>query len=331
MKIGYIIYPEAVVVGAGNGIRAQALKWCQLLRERGHEVVLINPWESYRWSEFDLIHVFRGFNDLDWYHQLASRNPNIIFSPIWDSNMSIRKLRFLRRLALPGMYSPLRIYGQHLQCFKGVLARSRYEASVMRDAFDVSNERIEIVPIGYEIEEGENVRTNRDSFCLHVSTLYQERKNVVRLIAAAKKYDFKLVLAGSHGTERDFAPIANAAHGCHNIEIKGFLSNEELAELYKRAKVFALPSIEEGVGLVALNAGLLGADVVITDRGGPKEYFGEHAWVVNPYDVDAIGGSIVSALSRTKQPMLRSHIIKEYSPDAIADKLITSYVSIIER
>ena len=43
-----------------------------------------------------------------------------------------------------------------------------------------------------------------------------------------------------------------------NIEILGFVSDDELISLYNRAKVFALPSINEGVGLVALEAAVHG-------------------------------------------------------------------------
>ena len=197
----------------------------------------------------------------------------------------------------------------------------------MRDAFDVPPKKLMLVPIGFEVEPqdmGEG--GSRESFCLHVSTLYQPRKNVLRLIGAAKKYGFRLVLAGAHGTQSDFEPIQKAIGDAPNIEIKGFLSEEELRNLYLRAKVFALPSIEEGVGIVALNAGVLGANIVITDRGGPKEYFGDKAQIVNPMDGDAIGHAVMKALDdNNTQPGLSRELLQKYSTTAISSMLLKSY------
>lgn len=73
------------------------------------------------------------------------------------------------------------------------------------------------------------------------------------------------------------------------IEYLGFVSDEELKNLYRRAKVFALPSIYEGVGMVALEAAVMGDDIVITSQGGPKEYYADLAEIVNPISVDEIG------------------------------------------
>lgn len=87
-----------------------------------------------------------------------------------------------------------------------------------------------------------------------------------------------------------------------------------------------MPSISEGVGIVAVDAALYGADIVITEIGGPKEYYDGMAEIVNPYDVDAIGQACMNLLNgKTYQPKLRERIIKEYSLSAVADKLIEVY------
>ena len=55
-----------------------------------------------------------------------------------------------------------------------------------------------------------------------------------------------------------------------DIKILGFISEEKKMELYSKAKVFALPSICEGVGIVAVDAAYCGCDIVITNDGCPK-------------------------------------------------------------
>jgi glycosyltransferase involved in cell wall biosynthesis len=84
----------------------------------------------------------------------------------------------------------------------------------------------------------------------------QPRKNVPRLIEAAKKYQFNLKLVGNKGNAESEKRIRALIGDSQNIEILGFISDEELSLLYDKAKVFALPSINEGVGLVALEAAM---------------------------------------------------------------------------
>ena len=109
----------------------------------------------------------------------------------------------------------------------------------------------------------------------------------------------------------------------------GFVSDEKLKELYRQARVFALPSIYEGVGMVALEAAVMGDDVVITNQGGPKEYYSKMAEIVNPLSVDEIGGAITSFLEgKTYQPRLKEHIIKNYNLQTTCDLLEKTYFNV---
>ena len=150
---------------------------------------------------------------------------------------------------------------------------------------------------------------------------------MIRLIEAAKKYNFKLVLAGNKGTDEQFRPIKEAICGCGNIEILGYISEEEKIDLYKRAKVFALPSLYEGVGIVAVDAAYFGCEIVITNIPGPKEYYDGQCLEVNPLNVDMIGEAVTSFLNEKNryQPLLSKHIEENYSGKKIVRKLIQLY------
>ena len=99
----------------------------------------------------------------------------------------------------------------------------------------------------------------------------------------------------------------------------------------KGAKVFALPSLNEGVGLVALEAAIHGCNIVITNLGGPKEYYNkEMVELVNPYDIDDIGKAIVRAMEDCgSQPSLRKELKKKYNVSSCVDQLIESYQKIL--
>ncbi|MCM1140875.1 MAG: glycosyltransferase [Muribaculum sp.] len=90
-----------------------------------------------------------------------------------------------------------------------------------------------------------------------------------------------------------------------------------------------MPSIIEGVGLTALEAAHYGCDIVITNIGGPKEYYGDYAYLVNPYNIDDIGQQIVNALNSTKQPSLKEYLNKTSSMEVTIDLLERSYKELI--
>ena len=78
----------------------------------------------------------------------------------------------------------------------------------------------------------------------------------------------------------------------------------------------------EGVGFVALEAAVYGAEIVLTDIGAPKEYYDGRAYLVSPYDMDAIGKAVVKALGEHKsQPGLKDYILNNYSFEVLSKKL----------
>lgn len=334
MKIGYICNQANCVSGVSNGIRMQAMIWRDALIEKGHDVELINSWGDYDWNSFDLVHSF-GFNDsISFLGDLKKRGVQTACSPIIDTIQSqwIYKIASKwgserLRLFSPGFY--LRSHKKDIDIF---FARSNYEASYINYCFDVPLDRIEIVPLSYRTSADQLYLGQKEDFCFHVSSITQERKNVMRLIKAAIKYKFNLVLAGSTGTPQAFEPFKKLIDENDNIKCLGFITEEELESLYSRAKVFALPSINEGVGLVALEAAMHGCGVVLTNVGGPQEYYkSDLVRLVSPYSIDEIGESVLQALKDPRQPELFYHLKNNYALDVCIEKLIVSYNKLICR
>ena len=329
MNIAYIMYPGACYIGAGDGSKMQAEIWAKELENKGHQVERINPWGHYNWKVFDIVHVFGfGLWNYDMIHWGSGLNPNFVFSPIIDTNTPMWKYRlatyigckslrlFSQNYALRQMRNDIRLF----------LARSEYEAYYLHQGYNISKDKISIVPLSYR-ETNYNPNIQKESFCLFVGTMTQERKNVPRLIEAAKKYGFKLKLVGNKGNAASERELRKLIDNHKNIELLGFVSDKELSLLYNRAKVFALPSINEGVGLVALEAAMHGCNIVITNLGGPKEYYPKDmAQTVNPYDIDDIGQAIIKALAdNNSQPKLREHIKNTYNVSSCTDLLIDNY------
>lgn len=334
MRIAYVLGINEVLSGAGNGIKSQATTWANSLIELNQEVIFINPWDNYKWNEFDIIHIFGSSNSwfLPFAKQLKNKNPNIIWSPICDDITPPLIQRFKTYIGCNKLhtFSLPYIRKQTYPLFKKIFVRSNYEGKYLIQAYQADPKKIVKIPLSISYNE-EYIPQEKENFCLHISSIYQERKNVLRLIQAANKYNFKLVLAGNIGTEQEFAPLKKAIQNNPNIHVLGFISEEEKISLYKKAKVFALPSIMEGVGIVAVDAANYGCEIIITKIGGPKEYYNNKAFIVNPYDVDEIGQSINEAMygKKTFQPTLSKEIYKNYNKTHIAETLYKEYKSLL--
>lgn len=332
MKIAYVLTPHAAV-DQFNGIRSQAVTWAEGLRAKGHQVDYVNPWEYYDWPSYDAIHFFGNgswVNTIRTYVRM--KNPKCVYSPIYDTSTflesySQRIQKHISKLTHGKWNCALYNVCREYQGYKLILARSEYEREWIHRLFDVSLNEIVIVPLAYSA--GINAIDNsvaKEPFVFHMSLYTQPRKNVRRLIDAAKKYGFRLIIAGKPDTLELKDEFQQMVKDAPNIEILGFISEGQKMKLYRRAQVFALPSISEGVGIVALDAAVMGADVVMTNIGGPKEYYHEMAEIVNPYNVDEIGQACMILLNgKTFQPQLRQYALDNYSSLAITDKLIEVY------
>ena len=337
MKIAYLLPYFTIVSGSFGGIKMQAVQWSNLLQKMGHEVVEISPWETYDWKSFDVIHYFFfGSSFFSLYSSLKQRAPQAKFicSPVLDPHYPLLVYKILSRISYPKAklftdYAALRLYNSIFDVF---LARTSYEQKFLSEAFGISYSKIRLVPLNSRFSKIEYFdQCKKENFCLHVSRICDPTKNVERLVDAALKYNFDLVLAGA-STDEFNAKLAHKIESRQNIQNLGRVSDDRLKELYSKARVFALPSIREGVGLVALEAASYGCDIVITNIGGPKEYFLPNAIAVDPYSVDDIGRAVKKFLDGdTFQPALQKMIAEKYSEDKVKEKLLKVYKEIGEK
>ena len=319
MKIGITI-PYASVNYSG-GLNVQCRMWRDGLEELGHDVYLLNPWDYFEYDKFDYI-IIVGFGKLliDYVRLFKQYDkPKLISAPVLDPNtMSVRHFhlncKYHGSVRL-GYNRPFHDYYKCKNEFAFFLVRSEFEKEYIVKGLEVEPSKVKIVPISMrlKVEPVFNL-SEKESICLHVSRLASHAKNVPRLIEAAKKYGFNLVLAGTVHGDKEMKWLNNHIAGSPNIKYIGWLGEESLIEEYKKAKVLALPSIIEGVGMVALEAAVFGCEICLTNLGGPKEYYNGRAVLVDPYSVDSIGQGVMTAMyKKNAQPELSRYINNEYS------------------
>lgn len=132
-----------------------------------------------------------------------------------------------------------------------------------------------------------------------------ERKNLPRLIEAwselppSLRQNHQLLLAGhmSDGHVSDLKQIARE-QGLRSDElvIGGYVSDDELIQLYSLCKLFVFPSWHEGFGLPALEAMACGAPVIGANTSSLPEVIGLNEALFDPFDIDAISSKIASCL-----------------------------------
>ncbi len=200
-----------------------------------------------------------------------------------------------------------------------LLPNSQAEKEIISKYFGIKSEKI--IPIANGADERFKDSDSKEfeqkfglkNFILCVGRI-EERKNVLSLVHAMKDSKEKLVIIGNakEGSEK-YAKKCREEAGKNTVFL-GAIPHESslLASAYAACKVFALPSWYETPGLAALEAGLAGANIVITQEGCTKEYFDEFASYVNPANVKHIREKIFFELEKPKNQKLQQHILKNF-------------------
>jgi len=216
-----------------------------------------------------------------------------------------------------------------------VLPNSKLEAEAIQKDFGLKIEYT-IVPNAIDkifcATEGEGNKTLRKEGVICIGN-YIERKNQIALIKAMQGLQIPLVLVGSVVPTyikyyRDILSLAKKAD--YPIKVIEKIPQNELVPYLTMAKVIALPSWIETTGLSCLEGACAGCNVVITDRGYTKEYFGEMAYYCDPSDIASIRNAVKRAYNSPVAPGLKERIINEYTWDKTADATLKAYRRVLK-
>ena len=157
-------------------------------------------------------------------------------------------------------------------------------------------------------------------------------KNQLRLIRALRNTGLTLLLAGAKvRTHRSYYYRVRweAARGDPRVLMMGRISQEELASAYAAAKVVVLPSWFETCGMACLEGAACGANVVITNRGYTREYFGNFAWYCDPSSVSSIRQAVLSAYEAPRRTDFAAYIRQHYTWERAAESAIELYREVL--
>ncbi|MCK5855028.1 MAG: glycosyltransferase family 4 protein, partial [Sulfurovaceae bacterium] len=132
----------------------------------------------------------------------------------------------------------------------------------------------------------------------------EPRKNLLGLLKAYAlldeklKSEYQLVLVGFKGWE-NIEIMELIKQNEKSIHYLGFITDEELAQVYNLTSLFVFPSFYEGFGLPPLEAMACGSPVVCSDSSSLPEVGGDAVVYCNPQDTNDIKEKIEIVLNNT--------------------------------
>jgi len=179
--------------------------------------------------------------------------------------------------------------GQTVKRAARILTVSEFSREAILRAYDIAPEKVRVVPnaanpefrvIGRERAQ----KAVRDRLCFDDPFIFsvgdlQPRKNQIGLIAAFSKLLTECPQLKHHlvltGKETWFTPkVREAARSCgfaSRIHFTGFVSDDDLLELYNACDCFVFPSFYEGFGLPILEAMACGRAVACSNTSSMPE------------------------------------------------------------
>ncbi len=124
-----------------------------------------------------------------------------------------------------------------------------------------------------------------------------ERKGVQHLLEALPdlETDWEFWIAGDGPYLKQLQKLASGANA--RVRFLGFVPRSELAELYRSARIFVFPSLQENFPMVLLEAMAAGCAVVTTSAPGCLEVVGDAAVVVEPGSTAALKDALARLIA----------------------------------
>ncbi|MDR0965419.1 MAG: glycosyltransferase family 4 protein [Myxococcales bacterium] len=157
-------------------------------------------------------------------------------------------------------------------------------------------------------------------YVLYVGGL-EDRKNVPALIAAfaalprtiRQQHQLAIVCGAQENMRSRLRHVAkDKGLSERDVRLIGYISNEELRDLYSACRLFAFPSLEEGFGLPVLEAMRCGAPVIASNRSSLPEVVGLDEALFDPEDIHSFADKLNQALSNPAfLQKLRRHSVRQ--------------------
>lgn len=171
-------------------------------------------------------------------------------------------------------------------------------------------------------------------YILFVGTI-EPRKNIPSIVKAFESVPDRvdLVLVGKKGwhTEESFRAIHSSAEKTR-IHYLEYVTDEELASLYRQALCFVYPSLYEGYGFPILEAMASGIPIITSNNSSMREIADGVALLVSPSSVEELAEAmnmlVADEVRRVEMRQRGMQIVQQYTAEGAAKSVLKIYSSI---
>ena len=183
------------------------------------------------------------------------------------------------------------VYGWTARLSRLLIVPSEHSKEVLVERAGFDPARIRVIPLGVSQERYRPGTEEREPFLLYPADNWPH-KNHARLIEAFTRIrearpELRLVLVGARLETITAAP---------GVEVRGYVSQDELAGLYRTATALVFPSLHETFGLPPLEAMASGCPVVVSRAGSLPEICGDAARYFDPRSTDEMVEAILDVV-----------------------------------
>jgi glycosyltransferase involved in cell wall biosynthesis len=216
-----------------------------------------------------------------------------------------------------------------------IVTVSNYSKLRLLEAFSFAPEDIHVIPNAIsDIWFRNPIPLDLRSNYLFTVAGEQPSKNVPRLLnafAQSRLWDeegAELRIAGIKSAQhKDFIELCHALKIDRHVTFLGFVSDEDLIELYRNARAFVFASTFEGFGIPLLEAMASGTPVASSNTTSMPEVVGPHAVMFDPFDVDQIARSLLQVWAQDVERAAHAQAAiaraRNFSQSAVAQQIDT--------
>ncbi|AYV73352.1 glycosyltransferase family 4 protein [Bacillus sp. PK3-056] len=330
MNILFIMRTDAITKSGGDTIQIKS--YMKALKDKGVNADL--SVELYPdLDNYDLIHLVNIDRPLETIHHFKRARKygkKIILSPIHHSKEAIEfyeknnrygLLKLLNRVLnnyytrekMKDIYRALKnfklvpivvkqffynIYKQQqyiLNNVDGIVLIANGEKALIDKDFNVNIQNYCVAYNGLDLKDYAKSDSEKDIDVLVVGRI-ESRKNQINILKALSETTKSIVFVGGVNPfhKRYYKEFMKHITANSNAQYIGVKSHEEMKEVYTRAKILLNASWFEVAPLVDIEGLYYGCEVISTVKGFTKEYLGDKATYIFPYDVDDIKEKVLS-------------------------------------
>ncbi len=216
------------------------------------------------------------------------------------------------------------------------------------ESYGVGTDKITVIPNGIDPKDfkSSDVDNFRRKFGLNDSPfiLFVGRLNAIKgpdlLLYAFSNLnetfnDYHLVFAGPDGGM--LSELKNKSEEmeiAHRVHFTGYLGGEEKSSAFLATSLLAIPSRQEAMSIVVLEAGIMGTPVLLTDQCGLDEVERIEGGRVVSASVDGLQNGLLEMLKdpdklKSMGTNLKRHVIDNYTWERIINKYIELYRQVL--